>query len=321
MRNSPGPSSNSVPSSSEKEFGSYYDERYKSGYMDSWGEWTELKIRAFFDRINVGAGGRWLDFGCGQGALTHLLVLLGQNANVSGYDVSAVAIEKARQRVKNAEFGVWAARNTSSKFDVIFSHHVLEHVQDIDETLDELDAITNAKGLHCHILPCGNDKSLEWKVANETKNGFEHNGRFFFEEDGHLRRLTSDQLIKSYQERGYKVRERGFANQHYGAYNWIISLGPEFIRDFANPANAISFRGRCWLHVLKAKLMILWRADCLTYASPSSPLKIAVFSVVLPIAKQIVSRFQRRLRKEITNEFRNSSGSEMLICFEKQDVS
>jgi hypothetical protein len=47
-----------------------------------------------------------------------------------------------------------------------------------------------------HILPCGNEGSFEHNVCLLRKDGInpELEGRFFFEDEGHVRRLTTEQL-------------------------------------------------------------------------------------------------------------------------------
>lgn len=304
---------------SEREFEEYYDGRYVSGYMDSWDSFTELKIRRFFQRITIGDRQDWLDFGCGQGALTGLLANICPTASVTGCDISPVAIAKARERIQGAGFSVWNPEKLVEAFDLVFSHHVLEHVQDIDETLDQLDAVTNSNGLHFHILPCGNEGSLEWKVAKSTMNGFEKYGRFFYEEEGHLRRLSSNELTDLYVKRGYRLIEAGFANQKYGAYNWLIGMGPGYITDFADPGRGVSSGAKAWLRWTRLSILLLWRMRYLSENRPTSRVKSSLYPLVHPISKIVVSRFEKALNNEICNEFRNESGSEMLLCFQKPE--
>lgn len=311
------PSDSVASFDSHAAFESYYDHRYESGYMDSWDEVTELKIRNFFKRLPIVSGGKWLDFGCGQGALTGLLASICPEASITGCDISPVAIKKANEQLECADFQVWNPTEVGGPFDLIFSHHVLEHVMDIEETLDQLNQITNPNALHCHILPCGNKGSLEWQVANATVNGFEHNGRFFFEEDGHLRRLTSFELIELYRQRGYVLIQSNFANQHIGAHHWIIGLGREFIREFANPGRASNTSNRAWLLILKLRLSLLWKAKCIASFRPTNPIKSAIYPFVAPAAKLYYGSFQKSLCSEIKERFEDESGSEMLLCFRK----
>lgn len=301
---------------SEVEVADYYDQRFESNYMCGWDSHIEAKIRTFFSQINL-PDGTYLDFGCGQGSLTGILKSIHPQGQVEGCDVSSVAIQKALEQNPGIGFALWQSHQMKKNYSLIFSHHVLEHVLDLEETLNQLDKLTSPGGLHCHILPCGNPGSLEWKVAKATTNGFEANGRFFFEEDGHLRRLTSDQLAALYAERGYQLVRSQFTNQYQGAFKWIIDLGPKFIHSFANPNRGKSLADSLWLYTLKIKLLLLWQMRSLAHYRPTAKIKRLIYSLMLPLAKSYVSHFSQQLGKEATNCLSHSQGSEMLMCFYK----
>jgi SAM-dependent methyltransferase len=301
---------------SDSEIADYYNQRFESNYMSGWDSHIESKIRTFLKKIDVPQG-TWLDFGCGQGSLTKLLKSIHSTGHVEGCDVSSVAIQRALERNPDITFSVWQSNQMKPNYNLIFSHHVLEHVLDLKETLDQLDQISTHNTYHCHVLPCGNKGSLEWQVANATQNGFEDSGRFFFEEDGHLRRLTSDQLTDFYSARGYRLVFSQFANQYYGGLKWIISLGPGFICDFADPQRGKSSLNAAWLYVLRLRLLFLWRMHYLINNRPKAKIKSFLHPLILPLAKGYVNHFLNLLDKEINVHCDSAGGSEMLMCFLK----
>jgi len=309
---------NSKSFNSDQEFVDYYDKRFETRYMDAWDGHIESKIQRFFAGFEAPKG-RWLDFGCGQGCLTSVLTGMHPSGNVDGCDISPIAIQKAKERLPQVSFSVWQPDNTAKSYDLVFSHHVLEHVLTLTETLDQIDRITNPEGVHCHILPCGNTGSLEWKVTNAMRDGFEPHGRFFFEEDGHLRRLTSAELTAQYEERGYRLEYSQFTNQYYGALKWIIDLGPDFIREFAQPNRANSTLNRLWIRKLRTDLLTLWRLRSLATSKhpPQHKVKRLVAALALPFAKMYNARFTKKLESEATNRLKDACGSEMLLCFRK----
>ena len=311
-------SSGSRKFDSHVEIVDYYDSRFQSNYMEKWDNYVEMKIRLFFKQFESPPG-LWLDFGCGQGSLTELLLDIHPQYKVEGSDISSVAIQRALARNPNLSFFVWDECPSTQKYDLIFSHHVLEHVLNLEETLDHLDKITDKGGLHCHILPCGNKGSLEWKVAKNTQAGFEDNGRYFFEEDGHLRRLTSQQLIDLYAKRNYRLVISQFANHYYGALKWLTDLGPSFISDFANPRRGKSLLSSIWLCLLQFHLLLLWRARSFNgLHQPRAQWKKIIYLFLLPLAKGYTKFFFKNLEIESTNRLSDSRGSEMLICFIKE---
>lgn len=286
--------------------------------MAGWSEHIETKVRRFLEQINLPLGS-WLDFGCGQGSLTGLLSYIHPHSKVEGADISPIAVKKASLNHPSLSFFVLDEILLELKYDLIFSHHVLEHVLDLERTLDQLDKLTNPCGFHCHILPCGNAGSFEWEVARNTQGGFQENGRFFFEEDGHLRRLTSQQLIEIYQARGYNVAVLQFANQYYGAFRWLIDLGPDFIRFFANPKRAKNSRplSAIWLRWVRIKLLLAWSANHLASNSPRRHWKRILYPLVSPFARLVNQRLNRNRDLELVNCICNPAASEMLVCFQK----
>ena len=302
--------------SSGVEAANYYDQRFEADYMNGWDNHIESKIHTFFEKITT-LEGTWLDFGCGQGSLTRLLKSIHPEGDVEGCDISSVAIQKASEQNSDIPFLVWQSSQMKERYSLIFSHHVLEHVFNLEETLDQIDQVSGKGTFHCHVLPCGNEGSLEWKVANATQSGHEDNGRFFFEEDGHLRRLTSDQLVSLYKRKGYHLVASQFTNQYYGGFKWIISLGPGFICDFADPQKGRSFASAAWLYVLRFRLLLLWRMQYLSNNRPKAKLKSFLYPLILPVAKSYVNRFSSLLKNEAESHLNSSSGSEMLMCFLK----
>jgi ubiquinone/menaquinone biosynthesis C-methylase UbiE len=63
------------------------------------GRWSRLAGERFLDWINVPAGLRWLDVGCGNGAFTELLVERGKPSEVRAFDTSQGQLDYARNRL------------------------------------------------------------------------------------------------------------------------------------------------------------------------------------------------------------------------------
>ena len=82
---------------------------------------------------HVSAGDRVLDLGCGDGAFTAVLVQAG--AAVTGVDVAAEAVRRARERAPQAQIEQVAEGAAlplaEDAFDVVWAGEVLEHVADV----------------------------------------------------------------------------------------------------------------------------------------------------------------------------------------------
>src|SRR5215211_5737777 len=63
------------------------------------GRWSRLVARQFLAWLAVPPGGRWLDVGCGTGALSQTILAEGSPRQVKGLDASAGYVAFAREQV------------------------------------------------------------------------------------------------------------------------------------------------------------------------------------------------------------------------------
>jgi glycosyltransferase involved in cell wall biosynthesis/SAM-dependent methyltransferase len=95
-----------------------------------------------------------LDYGCGKGELLEFLVQKRQDLKLYGYDISKVAVKHINDRLE----GVSAtAYRPKAKFDVIICNHLLEHLDNPEEEVDEMVKLLKPKGLLIISVPL-NDK-------------------------------------------------------------------------------------------------------------------------------------------------------------------
>jgi trans-aconitate methyltransferase len=236
----------------------FYEERYAKGYMD---EWPPEKRRRVFEVV-VGLGlpeeGEALDFGCGNGVFTEVIKDALPRWKIYGADVSAVAIENARGRVKGCTFFEASDQALAGKkFDFLFTHHVLEHVYSIDEVWRQIVGLMKDESAMLHILPCGNEGSLEYEISRLVRDGFdpEMENRFFFEDEGHVRRLDTRQFTQMAAQSGFKLIQEYYSSQYHGALNWITQNEPAFVSMMVDPSRAKDDDARKKLSGLRRKLM------------------------------------------------------------------
>ncbi len=102
------------------------------------GRWSRLVARAFLDWLDVPLGGRWLDVGCGTGALARAIVELSESAALLGVDPSSTYVASARDQVTAppAAFAVGDARAlpvADGAFDAVVSGLVLNFLPAADQ--------------------------------------------------------------------------------------------------------------------------------------------------------------------------------------------
>ena len=97
------------------------------------GRWSRLVAAEFVDWLEQPAGLRWLDVGCGTGALTSKILRTADPAAVLGVDPSAGFIDYVRQAVpdERASFEVRsAAELPDGPYDVVVAGLVLNFIPD-----------------------------------------------------------------------------------------------------------------------------------------------------------------------------------------------
>lgn len=221
---------------------SFYNQRYSGSYMDKWDEDRKRILAELFGCMNIQDGFRIVDFGCGSGVLTRLIQDLFPRCDVWGVDISETAVAKASKEHPGITFKTFGQISSAEQeslvgsFDILFSHHVIEHVYDLSETVKNMDRLVKIGGVMLHLLPCGNPGSLEHRICTWYRKGIDSNraGRFFYEDQGHLRRLKPDDLTLLFTPFGYILNQALFTNQFWGAINWISDSPTVFIRSLCN---------------------------------------------------------------------------------------
>lgn len=115
------------------------------------GRWSRPVAREFLNWINVPAGARWLDVGCGTGALSQTILQTADPHDVKGIDPSAAFVAYAREHVVDARvsFEVGNAQDLlleSSQFDAVVAGLVLNFIPDKSKALSEMARVVKSGG-------------------------------------------------------------------------------------------------------------------------------------------------------------------------------
>ena len=115
------------------------------------GRWSRLVARAFIDWLAVPPGRRWIDVGCGTGALTETVLERASPAHVFGVDLAEGFLANARRYVTDprARFEIASAEALPApdgSFDAAVSGLVLNFVPDQAKAAHELHRVLTAGG-------------------------------------------------------------------------------------------------------------------------------------------------------------------------------
>jgi SAM-dependent methyltransferase len=116
------------------------------------GRWSRLVARKFLPWVNVPAGGRWLDVGCGTGALSQTIIEIAAPGAVTGVDRSDGYVAFAREHVRDAraQFEVGDAEALpveTGAYDVVVSGLVLNFVPRPYQFVAEMTRATGSDGV------------------------------------------------------------------------------------------------------------------------------------------------------------------------------
>src|SRR5215211_6476744 len=115
------------------------------------GRWSRPVAREFLRWLAVPPGGRWLDVGCGTGALSESILSLAAPDRVVGVDPSPAFVAFARDRLKDpwVEFDIGDAQAlgaASATFDAVVTGLVLNFVPEPDKAVCEMPRVTRPGG-------------------------------------------------------------------------------------------------------------------------------------------------------------------------------
>ena len=168
-----------------------------------------LEYEAAADRIAAGAARRLLDWGCGWGQMTSLLIERGLDVTAFDFDAAAAGVEvRPLPRFPGLEATMSsdpiALPFPDDTFEAVLSMGVLEHVMDPGASLDELRRVLVPGGLvYCYKLP--NRFSYLEFVAR-------HTGRYFHGEDEFDRLYDVRSTRDIFGRHGFEVLEIDRAN-------------------------------------------------------------------------------------------------------------
>jgi SAM-dependent methyltransferase len=309
----------------------FYQDRYANGYIDEWP--TERKQRIFevIRSLGLPEAGEALDFGCGNGVLTDVLrQALPSGWRVYGSDISENAIANASERYPDCKFlGAEDPKLTQKKFDFLFTHHVLEHVYDLPQIVREINNCLKDEASILHILPCGNEGSFEHSICLLHKDGINQQieNRFFFEEEGHIRRLDTAALSALFVEKGFNLTQEYYSHQYYGSLDWITRSWPNFIQRFTAPASAINPEAKKSLSKWRYQLFGLWtlRIPAVVVEQSLSKRKKNIRNYILLViglplyllSKPMDSYLKRKAAEEWEQRKTDRKGSEMYLFFKR----
>jgi SAM-dependent methyltransferase len=120
-----------------------------AGYERATGRFTRQVARQFVPWLGVRRDARWLDCGCGTGALTAAVIDLAWAGEVAALDASADFLEYARRTLPGVRFELGSVLELpfpDARFDAVVSGCLLHHLADPRVAVGEMARVTAPGG-------------------------------------------------------------------------------------------------------------------------------------------------------------------------------
>ncbi|MFQ5962336.1 MAG: methyltransferase domain-containing protein [Candidatus Methylomirabilales bacterium] len=115
------------------------------------GRWSRLVAHEFLNWLAIPAGSRWLDVGCGTGALSEIILDVSSPTVVRGVDPSVGYVTYAREQVRDrrARFEMGDARALpygTAVYDAVVAGLVLNFVPSVEMSMVEMVRVVRGSG-------------------------------------------------------------------------------------------------------------------------------------------------------------------------------
>lgn len=186
-------------------------------YEDYVGRWSRGVAARFVEWLGLPADSRWLDVGCGTGALSRTILEIAGPQRVAGIDQAEGFVRFASGSVadERVSFQVGDAQSlpfSAGEFDVAVSGLVLTFVPDHGRMVREMSRVVRPGGrVALYVWDYGGEMQLMryfWDAAIETNPAaLEHDegGRFSIAEPGALKALFEGAGLESVSTSGLVI--------------------------------------------------------------------------------------------------------------------
>jgi SAM-dependent methyltransferase len=297
--------------------------------MGHWSSFEKERIFNLVKDLHLPEKGIALDFGCGRGIFTSVIQQALPGWEIYGCDISAPAIEYAKEHFKGITFFVLGDEKYKNlKADFLHSHHVIEHTFDLTVTAREMTEFLKERAVMLHSLPCGHAGSLEHRLASMASEGIQlSTGTYFFEDPAHLRRLSAMQLDGYFMEYCFNRKKSYYANQYYGAIYWLSNSSLSQVLQITDSQKAndeyAAQKMRKWRFVLLFTWMCFFatsgfsKLDRGKYYFLKRLLRIAATLLLFPVSLPVRAYINHKAKHEWVKQSGSENGSDMFLVYQR----
>jgi SAM-dependent methyltransferase len=194
-----------------------YNKRYLNGYRNTlygyeYARWSALDH--FITKIlKLNNAKSVLDYGSGSGLYVDLWRRVFPSADLFFCDISPASLQILISKYPEFTSNCSLVENNralfaNDYFDVVLSIEVIEHVENLNDYLNDIHRLIKPGGIFLWTTPCANLFSVEHivnTITNNIENTEEGYRRWKWEDPAHLRRMKSTELKTKLQEIGFEA--------------------------------------------------------------------------------------------------------------------
>ncbi len=182
------------------------------GFAEYPPEWSKSDLQRVLSFYSGMLKGKVLDAGCGDGFFSNQLTCCDEVKDITGIDISEKAVEMALEKYPKTQFRQASLNKIpfeNASFDSIVMVEVIEHLVDIDGTLEDLSRVLKPGGL---LLITTTD--FNWlKAVIIAMLYFE---KYFYPTNPHIRFFTKTTLAEVLLVHGFKVIKYSWNGSYLG---------------------------------------------------------------------------------------------------------
>ncbi len=196
---------------SEKEIKKWYDQRHTALGENAWRPFEAYSI--FLDYLNVKAGGKLLDIGCGTGCLIKAATQRG--LQTYGADISEEGVKIAKRISPNSKIIVGKGEDLKfpdNFFDYVVCLGALEHFLDMEKGVKEMVRVGQDNALFCILVP--NINFLFWKMRGSkgTKQQDINENLLSLQQWKDILTKEGLEILKIYQDKWFMKKSKIFSS-------------------------------------------------------------------------------------------------------------
>lgn len=175
-----------------------------------------VAYQIYLTLLKVKEGGEFLDIACGTGQM--LKAGLEKKLNLTGIDLSGVAVKQAQGRLPSADIRKENAEKlpfSDDKFDYITCLGSLERMLDKNKALKQMHRVLKSDGRMC-ILVRNSDRA-SWKFLKETLG--------FINKEGHQGAKNINDWSSVFRENNFEIENVYHDQWPRNRWLWWLSLG------------------------------------------------------------------------------------------------